>query len=466
MKSKHILLLSILLSQAAPVWAMEEAEGNNNRLARPVLQQRRVENQDMDFDALQNAIQEISANIPDANPNARPMRVIVLGPTGSGKTTLIHGLAGQNLIPQEGDEGRQLRPQQQLPGFNVGHGGIVGTTIPRSCVLDNVEYWDNPGFGDPRGAGKDLVNAFAINKLFRNASIKVLLTIPENYFITDRGTPFLNLLNEMVDLLPDRVQREQCISMVITKQRDIQRPHATLERLLREQAILTPDAQNFLDYLVKNPNRISTFGYPNHQANYNLNRGGILGCIQTADYVENPNVALRVGPASQLLINQLANNFNASITNYVRETIAPGIINFCQTAIDNHHGMVGVLRNHFANLEQDLRNLQQIPNNNPLAFVDGLARFGDNTPVRRLVGNIDFLKRIRANITHQVGQWGHPLLQSTQQVHGLAQPPQIVGSSLQGILVGTSDMGNADRSIYALNTLFIDTAASRSTLGS
>ncbi len=119
---------------------------------------------------------------------------------------------------------------------------------------------------------------------------------------------------------------------------------------------------------------------------------------------------------------------------------------------------MGALRNRFANLEQDLQNLQQIPNNNPQAFANGLARFGDNTPIRRLIRNIDFLGRIREGITHQVVQWGNPLLLATQQVHNLALPPQSDGTSLRGMLVGTSDIVNAPNhnTLYAFNTLFID----------
>lgn len=396
MKSKNILLVTLLLTQTSAVWAMRE---DDEPRARGVHQQRRA-NQDIDFDTLQQSINEISVQIPDANPQAMPQRVIVLGPTGSGKTSLIHGLANVPLIPEEGARGRELRPQYNLPGFNVVHGVRVGTTIPRFHAIDNVEFWDSPGFGDPRGAEKDIVNAFAIDKLFKNSSVKVLLAVPEGYLLNDRGTPFLNLLNEMTELLPDRNQLERCLSIVITKH-ERTRPHLLLPEILRDAEILNPAARNLLEFLAAHPTRITTFGYPNHQADYHMPRGGILGCIGTADFTPNPNVALRVGGQSRLLIDRLATNLNNSITNYVRETYIPNIRNYSQSLENMGLQDQGI--------EQYVTNLQQVDLNNPQALAEGLAMFGNAEPIRQKIRAIDFLRRVRGGITHRVQEWIAPL---------------------------------------------------------
>ncbi len=88
--------------------------------------------------------------------SSNPTRVLVLGTTGSGKSLLVHALAGKNLIVSHTETGDGFKIDVEnglLPGFKVGHGISSATDITVSWYdqHSNLVYWDCPGFLDSRG---------------------------------------------------------------------------------------------------------------------------------------------------------------------------------------------------------------------------------------------------------------------------------------------------------------------------
>ena len=97
--------------------------------------------------------------------------VLLMGPTGVGKTTLINYLSGANLECKEykdkyGSPEAVVDVKDSRTDLIIGHTPKSQTKIPNK-LYDKVKkttYWDCPGFEDTKG--QDIANAFYIKKLF------------------------------------------------------------------------------------------------------------------------------------------------------------------------------------------------------------------------------------------------------------------------------------------------------------
>lgn len=148
-------------------------------------------------------------------------RALVLGVTGSGKSTLIHGLAGKNLVIRRKGFNLVIEPTsdaEALPGFKIGHGYISATSTPYSWrdESNGLVYWDCPGFADSGGAGQDIVNAFAIDQLFTHPSkIKIMLVVSAAEFEVQRGAAAFERFKKLTEIMPNRLT--DALSLVISR---------------------------------------------------------------------------------------------------------------------------------------------------------------------------------------------------------------------------------------------------------
>lgn len=135
--------------------------------------------------------------IPDSITNA----VMVLGPTGSGKSTLINLLAGKPLFSRTKDNSCELilDSKDMLPGITIGHNLLSETSIPHGWVHNgNTIYWDCPGFNDNRRIEHEIANAFLIKKLFDiYKTCKILLVVSETDVNERRAIKLLSLVKSL-----------------------------------------------------------------------------------------------------------------------------------------------------------------------------------------------------------------------------------------------------------------------------
>ena len=194
--------------------------------------------------------------------NSGDPKVIIVGPSRAGKSTLINYLAGKTVQSHLAPIGFRLDVLDPLPGSRVAPGPEAVTITPAPKKLGDSVYIDCPGFYDAAGPEQKITNTFSIHYLFANdAPKKVVLAIPETDLSAD-AAPILPLLRKMTETFPgDQLQR--ILSMVITKQRNINDPSAILRDLSARDPTrvvdLTPSVKNLLIYLADNCERLVSY---------------------------------------------------------------------------------------------------------------------------------------------------------------------------------------------------------------
>jgi hypothetical protein len=233
-----------------------------------------ADSEQQSMDDLTSVIKNVEREIRDRiqeRKDFKTTRVLTLGITGSGKTTLIHALAGKKLIVKEGHGRIQLEAPkgQQLDGLLIGHTALSATTSPTSWhdISSGLEYWDCPGFMDSRGWSQDVINSFAIDQLFEAPSfIKTLLVIQESEITDSRGRDAFSRFEKLSRILPVSEDLYKSVSLVVTKSRGEFSPHELLKGIEGSESKL-------LKFFVDHPECVFSFPYPKkgfHENQYEL----------------------------------------------------------------------------------------------------------------------------------------------------------------------------------------------------
>ena len=110
--------------------------------------------------------------------------VMLMGQTGTGKSTTIHFLAGHKMVEKEvaqetiiehGQRSRKkmttkkvLKSIQPIDGINIGHDMKSETLFTRIYKSQSGQiFCDTPGFNDNRGVEVDISNAIGIKLAIR-----------------------------------------------------------------------------------------------------------------------------------------------------------------------------------------------------------------------------------------------------------------------------------------------------------
>jgi energy-coupling factor transporter ATP-binding protein EcfA2 len=116
--------------------------------------------------------QEIFAGIDKANQAAIERGsgkelVLVLGNTGSGKSTFVNYLVGKKMREEKVPKSLGMGFVCDDPVMEIGHGFESLTSFPESCSdpSTNLTYCDCPGFLDNRGVVFDITNMYAVTRM-------------------------------------------------------------------------------------------------------------------------------------------------------------------------------------------------------------------------------------------------------------------------------------------------------------
>ena len=163
-------------------------------------------------DEVENALKDIG--------NEEDFEVVLLiGPTGSGKTTLFYGIMNKTLKVIEQDYLKVLEPEERIKGFKVGHSYEAETTIPNLYYdsENKVLYCDCPGFFDTRGEIQDIANSFSIDQLLNcSKHFKILFVISIFDIISGKGKDLVDGCFMLEKMISKESEIQNSICLIIT----------------------------------------------------------------------------------------------------------------------------------------------------------------------------------------------------------------------------------------------------------
>lgn len=227
--------------------------------------------------------------------------VVVMGSGGSGKSSLVHLLAGKQLMGEK--EGTVFGPlhlvaKENLPNIHIEPRPMAGT-LEVNTVIDFCHkriIYDCPGFGDSRGKDYDFINSLAIQKILKG-NIKIILVVPESQLSSGYGRDFNLLINKLTEIFPNQDQLENILSLIISFQKE---KEEMLERYLqfgreKYQDFLTKRGADLLKSLISDGN-YAYFVYPKQEGAYEVSEKLRL-LLNKQEYVLNPQITMPIKEA-------------------------------------------------------------------------------------------------------------------------------------------------------------------------
>ena len=381
--------------------------------------------------------------------DAQPIcTVALIGSTGSGKTTLEKYLRGLDLYVKKQNLRVALETGDHSENLSISHTSTSGTFVPHSHfnAAMNCIIRDTAGRGDSRGPEEEVINALTLDLVLNNPSlpIKVMLVVPEPSISDPRTGTFLRDLRMLTDSFSDLDQLKSCLSLVITKQRDIEL--SDLCDFLNEESNNT-DFHKFRDVRVREllnflknnaESRIAFFPSQQKVGKYaeTQARNNIISVVLDSESIQSPQVKISVDVSAHEFIRNSADELNRSIIDYVKEEGKKGIINYCLNQIehlDEKDGIQG-LKKEFEAVVSNLSDLVKISSEQPLDFPNALSRFMNVDNIIETIYNISFLKGLNENITYNTGGWADAFSETIDQIKAHLLAPYQVEYNKFGVL--------------------------------
>lgn len=195
------------------------------------------------------------------DPNKNIDKVIFLGITGAGKTTLSCLLTGNKIM---------IRPYKkskvtlEFTGTHIKCGKI--TTIPNIWTNPDKDLLiaDCPGFRDVKGTVQEIINSFAIDHLLDSFAhnynrIKILLVVSAHEIQGGRAQLCFENFERIEKMFPDQKQIENGIGIIITKSDPGTDPSDYIDELMED----APDIViKWCNFFIDHPEKIFTLPQP------------------------------------------------------------------------------------------------------------------------------------------------------------------------------------------------------------
>ncbi len=180
--------------------------------------------------AIKNALKQIKLGqeiITKYDVENKP-KILTIGVTGAGKSTIINGITNKTLIFKEIKEKKeeygmtfydtkQVIDVEEKSNIKIGHDLKSETTVPNFVNYKEVNYMDCPGFEDSRGSIEEIVNSFFVNFLFKN-NVKLLIIVPISMVKAKRHQKQLgDLIKKLRQIVGDILNYKDSIAIVVSK---------------------------------------------------------------------------------------------------------------------------------------------------------------------------------------------------------------------------------------------------------
>lgn len=266
-------------------------------------------------ESIKNTTLNIEKNI---TPNPDYIKVILMGLTGVGKSTLACAIAKTGLVAVKGPGGKLI-----LEGLGVKSGCTSVTKDPMFTVNNNLEmvFIDCAGFEDTKGFEQELINAFAYNSLFENKTgtqnkFKILLVTSDPEIEAGRGQVIEKSINRLESLFPDHNQLKNAIGLVITKSD----PEIDYIEMLEDGA--SPKLREWCDHFRKNSEKVFIFPKPGRNdlgKQFDFNDHERLNAFLKTNFMINPAHAISLNENSKLIVRNLKMVHLQNTSNKIRD---------------------------------------------------------------------------------------------------------------------------------------------------
>lgn len=174
--------------------------------------------EDLKPDVVINLIkQEIDAHQDLFHASNGQHIVAFLGNTGAGKSTLVNFLAGKTLQIDEFGQSYQLTDENHTC-MKIGDGADSQTLYPQSIRVNDILFFDFPGFNDTEGSIQNLVNAAFIRQiLIEAASVRFVFVAGQDEMTAGRGEKIKRLFSAIRGAFPSPDVIENNSMLIVTK---------------------------------------------------------------------------------------------------------------------------------------------------------------------------------------------------------------------------------------------------------
>lgn len=253
---------------------------------------------------------------------------VILGPTGSGKTTLGHILSGMKLQAMRNDLNFRLVIDAVSPEspFHISHSKKSETTVPNRFISDDkVKIWDCPGFNDTTPA-QELANSFYIAKLFTEYSkIKLVFVVNEGDIVNNRGIGFVNLVQQFCSGFGDISMIGAGIVFVVsaaTPGKQAKHVQYEIDEIISQNTALDPDVKDMMQYL---SDSVKIFPQPTAE--------GVLNCDELRKSIESTGAFVQNESMGRFNLSPKAQDYGIEVLKrsfHALEQIVDIVMEACQ----------------------------------------------------------------------------------------------------------------------------------------
>lgn len=252
---------------------------------------------------------------------------VLLGSTGSGKSTCVNFLLGKKLEKYLSNGQYKIRVADGMEEI-AKIGQRFGLSTTELCASykrawsPNV-FTDTPGFFDTRGWLSDLAALASLKCTVDGAKkIKIILCVNAALVFSENGVHFRHLVNQTLDMIPNYVRYEQSILLMLTKPFVSEDGElitaAEICKTIKQQCEnLEPgELKQRFTFLIRDEGRFITVCNPTESTSLDP----MLEKLRYLNFIENPNnfFKLEASRETKSALNQLLSKHAKDVNRYIR----------------------------------------------------------------------------------------------------------------------------------------------------